>query len=119
MLNNEDIIDMRTFAMAVGLVVAVTLPNLALAQGPGQSSIESAEVGEALETRVDGYRMLVIAAGAVGGAMVTNVIVGGVFSPAMMGGAAASGTLLTLARGGVVAAGSVAGGYLGDWYYSK
>lgn len=114
---------MRILVIACALLMTASFPNLAVAQNLGVSQNDSAVVSNPLEDRVDGYRMLSIAAGAVGGAMVANIVVGGVFAPAMMGammgGAATSGTLLTLARGAVVAAGSVAGGYLGDWYYSK
>jgi hypothetical protein len=110
---------MRILVIACALLMTASFPNLAVAQNAGAIQNDSAEVKNSLEDRVDGYRMLSIAAGAVGGAMVANIVVGGVFAPAMMGGAATSGTLLTLARGAVVAAGSVAGGYLGDWYYSK
>lgn len=116
---SKDCIVMRILVIACALLMTASFPNLAVAQNLGVSQNDSAVVSNPLEDRVDGYRMLSIAAGAVGGAMVANIVVGGVFAPAMMGGAATSGTLLTLARGAVVAAGSVAGGYLGDWYYSK
>ena len=72
-----------------------------------------------IETEIDGYRMLAIAAGVVGGAVVTNMVVGGIVAPVMMaGGVGGLGGVSTLLHGAAVIAGGIAGGYVGDWLYS-
>lgn len=73
------------------------------------------------ERRIDGYRMLAITAGALGGAIVTNMVVGSVVAPAVMGSAVGAiqgmGGAFMVARGAAAVAGGVAGGYFADWLY--
>src|SRR5690625_2491739 len=78
------------------------------------------------EVRVDGYRVLAIAAGAVGGVVAANAATGGLITPWLTagtanGGATAGGSLLvtTAARSAVTAVGAVGGGFIGNWLYGK
>ncbi len=76
-----------------------------------------------VERQIDGYRLLAITAGVLGGAVVTNMVVGSVVAPVVMGGGMAGmqgiGGAFMVARGALVVAGGVAGGYVGDWFYRR
>ncbi|MGE0254889.1 MAG: hypothetical protein AB7N54_02930 [Alphaproteobacteria bacterium] len=119
---------MLKFALA--LIVALPLAGPALAQGttPAPATpVPPVQVqpypgltpSDLMETKIDGYRMLAIAAGAVGGAIVTNIVIGGVVSPVLMaGGVGGLGGASALVHGVAVVAGGIAGGYFGDWLYT-
>lgn len=116
---------MLKFVLA--LIVALPLAGPALAQGttPAPATpVPPVQVqpypgltpSDLMETKIDGYRMLAIAAGAVGGAIVTNIVIGGVVSPVLMAGGA--GGASGIVHGVAIIAGGIAGGYFGDWLYT-
>ncbi len=106
---------MRSLFLALFLLA---VPAVAQAQQPVPVPVE--------ETRIDGYRVLAIAAGAVGGVVVANAATGGLITPwltaGMAGGGAMAGAnmvVATTARAAVVTVGAVAGGFIGNWLYGK
>lgn len=106
---------MRNLLVAMFLLA---LPVTAFAQSAQPVPVPTEEI------RVDGYRVLAIAAGAVGGVVVANAASGGLITPWLTMGMATGGTLTTTnvvviaaARTAVVTAGAVAGGFLGNWLY--
>lgn len=78
------------------------------------------------EARIDGYRVLAIASGAVAGVVVANAASGGLITPWLTagmagGGAMASSNIIVVnaARSAVTLAGAVAGGFIGNWLYGE
>ena len=100
---------------ALVIVAALTLvPAAAKAQSLGSSSTSASSF--------DAYRAMAITAGVVGGAVVATIVTDGLILPViagcgMNGGAAAMATRLISAGGTVF--GAIAGGMLGDEWYSK
>jgi len=84
-----------------------------------------------LETGVDGYRVAAIAAGAVAGVVVANAVTGGIITPVLMAGSgmpvgamaqpalAATTYTFMAVQAGVLGAGAVVGGYVGNWVYAQ
>lgn len=106
---------MRNLLVAIALLA---VPATAFAQSPQPVPVPTEEI------RVDGYRVLAIAAGAVGGVVVANAATGGLITPWLTLGMAGGGTLTTTniviiaaARTAVAVGGAVAGGFLGNWLY--
>lgn len=113
-------------ALALALLLALPFATTAAAQQApaGQPEITAVQApAPVVERRVDGYRVLAISAGALGGAMVGHALIGGTMPVVMGGGGMAvlqgAGTGYMLLRGAVVAGSAVAGGYIGNWLYGK
>ena len=94
-----------------------------------------------VEGTVDGYRVAAIAAGAVVGVIVANVVTGGMITPVLLAGAGETGVVAAMpavaegsvlaapeavtgayytamaAQTAVTAAGALIGGYVGNWVY--
>lgn len=77
---------------------------------------------------VDGYHIAAIAAGAVGGVIVANIVTGGMATPFMTGATLANGVtmvangatwLASLSELAVTGIGAIGGGYVGDWLYNQ
>jgi len=114
-------------ALALALLLALPFATTAAAQQApaGQPEITAVQSpAPVVERRVDGYRVLAISAGALGGAMVGHALIGGTV-PMVIGGGGGmavlqgAGTGYMLLRGAVVAGSAVAGGYIGDWLYGE
>lgn len=113
-------------ALALALLLALPFATTAAAQQApaGQPEITAVQApAPVVERRVDGYRVLAISAGALGGAMVGHALIGGSMPIVMGGGGMAvlqgAGTGYMLLRGAVVAGSAVAGGYIGNWLYGE
>jgi len=110
-------------ALAMPLAMAAEVRAEEAASPRLQAQVHPAQVqlDMPIERRIDGYRMLAITAGAIGGAVVTNMVIGSVVAPAVMGGAVGAiegmGGAFMVARGAAAVAGGVAGGYFADWLY--
>lgn len=111
------------FLMAMPLVVAAEVRAEEAGAPRFQADVHPVQLDmDALtERRIDGYRMLAITAGALGGAVATNMVIGGVVAPVVAGGAIGAiegiGGAFMVAHGAAVVAGAVAGGYFADWLY--
>ena len=95
-----------------------------------------------VEGTIDGYRVAAIAAGAVVGVIVANVVTGGMITPVLLAGAGEAGVVAAMpavaegsvfaaapeavtggyyaamaAQTAVTAAGALIGGYVGNWVY--
>ncbi len=101
---------------------------LALLVAPVMAHAQQAVPVPAEQTEINGYRVLAIAAGAVGGVVVANAVTGGLITPWLTAGMAAGGApamvgtnvvMVNTARVVVAAAGAVVGGYVGNWIYGK
>lgn len=113
-------------ALALALLLALPFATTAAAQQApaGQPEITAVQApAPVVERRVDGYRVLAISAGALGGAMVGHALIGGTMPVVMGGGGMAvlqgAGAGYMLLRGAVVAGSAVAGGYIGNWLYGE
>jgi len=113
-------------ALALALLLALPFATTAAAQQApaGQPEITAVQApAPVVERRVDGYRVLAISAGALGGAMVGHALIGGSMPIVMGSGGMAvlqgAGTGYMLLRGAVVAGSAVAGGYIGNWLYGE
>lgn len=94
------------------------LPTFAQAQQPVPVPSE--------EVDVNGYRILAIGAGAVGGVIVANLATAGMITPWITAGAATGGmpavmgsnvVVVNAARAVVLTAGALGGGTIGNWLY--
>ena len=115
---------------------ALVLPMNAMAQTatPAAESVPTPRV----EGTIDGYRVAAIAAGAVVGVIVANVVTGGMITPVLLAGAGDAGMVAampavaeasvvpeaaavydTAAPAVVTAAGGLIGGYIGNWVYGN
>lgn len=116
---------MRSLILAAALAVPLAIP--AQAEEPVRPWVElhpaQLEMPTFEERRIDGYRMLAITGGALGGAVLTNMVVGGVVAPVVLGGTLGTlegiGGAFMVVHGAAVVAGGVAGGFLGDWLYRQ
>lgn len=108
---------MRSLLVALFLLV---VPAAAQAQTAQSVPVPAEEV------RVDGYRVLAIGAGAIGGVIVANAATGGLITPWLTAGMASGGAMagsnvivVNAARTAVTAAGAIAGGFIGNWLYGE
>ena len=106
--------------LAAAAAAMLVLPSVAQAQQPVPVPAE--------EVSVNGYRILAIGAGAVGGVVVANLATAGMITPWITAGAATGGMPAVLgtnvvvanaARAVVITAGALGGGMVGNWLYGN
>ena len=123
MIVGSDIVSRKGCKMKLLKLLSITLsltvlPTFAQAQQPVPVPSE--------EVDVNGYRILAIGAGAVGGVIVANLATAGMITPWITAGAATGGmpavmgsnvVVVNAARAVVLAAGALGGGTIGNWPY--
>jgi hypothetical protein len=123
MIVGSDIVSRKGCKMKLLKLLSITLsltvlPTFAQAQQPVPVPSE--------EVDVNGYRILAIGAGAVGGVIVANLATAGMITPWITAGAATGGmpavmgsnvVVVNAARAVVLTAGALGGGTIGNWLY--
>ena len=122
--------------LLIGTVLVLPMNAMAQTAPPLAEGVPTPRV----EATIDGYRVAAIAAGAIAGVIVANVVTGGMITPVLLAGAgeqawsrpcrrspkgrsaapeAVTGVYYTAmaAQTVVTAAGGLIGGYVGNWVY--
>lgn len=101
-------------AMIFAVILAM-LPAVANAQTDNSVTVPLPTIS----SDTDGYRIAAIAAGAVGGVIVANLVTGGLATPVIAGSFVANSALTTISQLAATVVGAVGGGYVGNWLYDQ